>query len=111
MARTATETTAPRKRTKRAKTNGAHKNGNGIKAKATPVDAFGFRKGSLKSKAAAMYAAKGGATLSAVKAKLNSTQFNLLTELKARAKEFRVERSQVAGVGKRKATAYHISAR
>jgi len=109
MAKTATKTTTR----KRSKPNGAHKNGNGIrvKAKATPVDAFGFRKGSLKSKAAAMYAAKGGATLAAVKAKLKSTQFNLLTELKARAKEFRVERSLVAGVGKRKATAYHISAR
>ena len=46
-------------------------------------DAYGLRKGSLKSLAAAMYARKNGATLEEVKDKVGSTQLNVLTELEA----------------------------
>lgn len=86
-------------RRKRAKSTTKHKNG---------VDAFGFRTGSLKSKAASMYATGDGATLAEVKAKLKSPQFNLLTELKLR--KVKIKRTLVAGEGSRKATRYHIAA-
>jgi hypothetical protein len=72
------------------------------------VDEFGFRKGSLKSKAAAMYASRDGATLAEVRKRLNSTQFNLLTELKK--KKFKVHETEVPGAGGRKATNYHVVA-
>ncbi len=96
MAKTAK---SPRKARKVAKRT-THKNG---------VDAFGFRTGSLKSKAAAMYSSGEGATLAEIKAKLKSSQFNLLTELKA--KKFKIKRSLVRGVGARKATRYHLYAK
>lgn len=86
----------PRKARKVAK-KATHRNG---------VDAFGFRTGSLKSKAAALYASGNGATLSEIKAKLKSSQFNLLTELKA--KKFKIKRTLVPGVGARKATRYQV---
>lgn len=84
--------TARKTRTKRV-------NGNGH-------DKFGFRTGSLKSKAAAMYASEKGATLNEVKAKLKSTQFNLITELEA--KKFKIKRTLEAGAGSREVTRYHI---
>ena len=49
-----------------------------------PRDAFGLKKGSLKSNAAAMYNRKNGATLVEVKDKLGSVQLNVLTELEAK---------------------------
>lgn len=70
------------------------------------LDQFGFRTGTMKSKAAAMYASKRGATLAEVKAELNSTQFNLLTELEAKGFEI-IKRSE-DGEGKRKITRYKI---
>ncbi len=70
-------------------------------------DQFGLRKGSIKSRAAAMYASKKGATLNEVKEALDSTQFNVLTELEE--KGFKVTRTSVAGVGARQATKYHLS--
>jgi hypothetical protein len=48
------------------------------------LDAFGLRKGSLKSQAAAMYASKRGATLAEVKQALDSIQFNVLKQLEAK---------------------------
>ena len=98
-----------------AKTSSA-KNG---KAKAAPKkrarvkvqasrDKFGFRVGSLKSKAAAMYASKNGATLAEVKAALHSPQFNLLTELKDR--RVKIKTTLVPGEGTRKVTRYQIVA-
>ncbi len=73
------------------------------------LDQFGLRKGSIKSQAAAMYASKKGATLNEVKEALESTQFNVITELEG--KGFKVLRSQVPGVGARAATSYRLVAK
>ena len=109
MVRTATskETVArkPRKSTARRKGNG-HTRGAARKAASGPPDQFGFRSGSLKSRAAAMYASKKGATLAEVKDALKSSQFNLLTELEKR--KVKIERTQDEGSGARKVTRYHI---
>jgi hypothetical protein len=48
------------------------------------LDQFGYRKGSIRSKAAALYARKRGATLAEVKELVGSVQFNLLTEQRDR---------------------------
>jgi hypothetical protein len=77
------------------------------KAKAaTPTDDYGYREGSLKSQAAAMYGSKKGATLEEVKAKLKSVQLNLLTDLEA--KGFKVSKVKEDGPGKRQVTRYHL---
>jgi len=80
-------------------------------ARAAPknVDAFGFRQGSIKSQAAAMYAGKKGATLGEVKEKLDSVQLNLLTKLEADG--FKVKKVKEAGDGKRQVTRYFLSAK
>ena len=75
----------------------------------TKLDQFGFRKGSIKSKAAAMYAGKKGATLSEVKEKLDSTQFNLLTELEE--KGFKIDRVHIPSAGNRPVTRYRVHAK
>ena len=72
----------------------------------TKLDQFGLRKGSIKSRAAAMYASKKGATLNEVKEALESTQFNVLTELEG--KGFEVVRYKVPGIGARQATKYQL---
>ncbi len=69
-------------------------------------DQFGLRKGSIKSRAAAMYASKKGATLNEVKEALDSTQFNVLTELEG--KGFKIARGLVPGIGARQATRYKL---
>lgn len=72
-----------------------------------PVDGFGFQVGSLKSKAAAMYASRGGATVGEVKEHLGSNQFNLLTELaKKGSKVKKVAEKQDKG---RSVTRYFLS--
>lgn len=48
---------------------------------AVEKDAFGFAIGTLKSRAASLYAARDGATAAEVKAALGSLQLNLLTVL------------------------------
>lgn len=55
------------------------------------VDEFGLRKGSIKSKAAAMYASAKGATLAEVKAKLGSVQYNVLKQLEERGYKLTAE--------------------
>jgi hypothetical protein len=70
------------------------------------LDAFGFRKESIKSKAAALYAKGKGATLADVKEALGSVQFNLLTELKE--KGYEVEESEVKNTNGRMVTRYKI---
>ena len=77
------------------------------KAAKTPLDDFGFREGSIKSQAAAMYASKKGATLAEVKAKVGSVQLNLLTELMANG--HKVKRTKVDGTGSRQVTRYFLS--
>ncbi len=76
------------------------------------LDECGFRKGSLKSQAAAMYAnAKTkGATLGEVKKALKSNQFNLITELEDRKDpKITVTRTQENGEGARQVTRYRIN--
>ncbi len=90
----------------KAKAKGKAKERNVDPAK---LDGFGFRLSSIKSKAAAMYAAKGGATLGEVKEALDSTQFNVLTELKERG--FTVDTKQEDGDGPRKITRYFVKAK
>lgn len=113
MARTATNeqeipTRKPRKQSQRKQLNGRKQAApRQRKQVGLPPDQFGFRTGSLKSQAAAMYASKRGATLAEVKAALNSSQFNLLNELEGR-KGITIERTQVEGAGPRKVTRYRI---
>lgn len=76
------------------------------KAKAKPLDAFGIRAGTIKSKAAAMYSKGKGATLAEVKKSLGSVQFNLIGELAG--KGFRVERKEEKGPGGRNVTRYRL---
>lgn len=74
------------------------------------VDEFGLRKGSTKSKAAAMYANSKGATLAEVKAKLGSVQYNVLKQL--RDKGFKIK--EVEETNKktgRKASRFFLSAK
>lgn len=120
----ATEAAPVKQRQKRASGNGAAKTklvkakakaGKPAKARAprtvdpSKLDQFGLRKGSLKSQAAAMYASKKGATLAEVHDKLDSPQFNVLTELEA--KGHTLERSQVDVGGPRKVTRYRLIAK
>jgi len=73
------------------------------------LDPFGFRKGSLKSMAAAIYAKGKGATLAEVKEHLDSSQFNLLKQVEAAG--FAVKRTYEQGNGNRKVTRYKIVAK
>ncbi len=73
------------------------------------LDPYGFRKGTLKSQAAAMYASKKGATMLEVKNKLDSTQLNLLTDLEK--KGFKVTKLKEAGPGTREVTRYFLRAK
>lgn len=73
------------------------------------LDNFGLRKGSIKSRAAALYARKSGATLAEVKAECDSVQFNVLTELKD--KGFKVDTKQEDGNGNRKISRYFLKAK
>lgn len=116
------ESTAPVKRAATklkvkgvSKRNGKHAAANGKRKRAprtvdlSKLDRFGFRLGSIKSKAAGMYASKKGATLAEVKDACDSAQFNLLTELEG--KGFKIERTPISGPNDRKVTRYHIVAR
>jgi len=69
-------------------------------------DKYGFSLGTLKSKAAAMYASKSGATLKEVSDKLGSVQLNLLKGCVA--KGFKVIRKKEEGSGSRKVTRYFL---
>lgn len=66
------------------------------KSKAEPVvkDQWGFRVGSAKSKAVAMYATKEGATLEEVKATVGSIQLNVLNALEADGYEVKREKQE-----------------
>lgn len=91
---------APVKAASKAKATAAPAKGK-AKAKAarqvdmTKLDQFGFRKGSIKSQAAAMYAKGKGATLAEVREALGSVQFNLLTELEGNG--FKVDKVPAKG--------------
>jgi hypothetical protein len=75
--------------------------------KVVEKDAFGFKKGSLKSKAAAMYSRANGATLFEVKTALSSSQLNVLGELEG--KGFKVVKKKEPGAGSRPITRYVLS--
>ena len=85
------------------------------KARAKPVrdpaklDAYGFRKGTIKSKAAAMYAKGKGATLAEIKEALGSVQFNLLTELEGNG--FTIGKTEAKNDAGRPVTRYKINAK
>ncbi|HET9285744.1 MAG TPA: hypothetical protein VFR24_27655 [Candidatus Angelobacter sp.] len=70
------------------------------------LDEWGYRPGSLKSRAAEMYAREQGATLEEVKSALNSVQLNLLKDLEGRG--FPVRREKEDGKGGRKVTRYFL---
>ena len=72
-------------------------------------DIFGYRIGSTKSKAAAMYATKGGATVEEVKKATGSVQLNLIKDCEE--KGFTVQRLKEDGSGKRQVTRYFLSAK
>jgi hypothetical protein len=61
------------------------------------LDQWGFRKDSIKSRAAAMYAKAKGATLAEVKEEVGSVQFNLLTELKEAGHNVEVDQVKANG--------------
>ncbi len=71
------------------------------------LDAFGLRVGTMKSKAAAMYATKRGATTGEIKAALGSIQFNVLTSLKKGG--CKVTKTLEKGDGTRKVIRYKLS--
>lgn len=73
------------------------------------LDAFGFRKESIKSRAAAMYAKGKGATLAEVKEAVGSVQFNLLTELTG--KGFTIDQTEVKNEQGRMVTRYKLHAK
>lgn len=73
---------------------------------AVKKDMYGFRDGSTKSKAVAMYARKSGATLAEVKEKLGSVQLNVLNALEEGGYE--VERKTEKRDGARAVTRYFL---
>jgi len=72
-------------------------------------DIWGFRKGSAKSKAVAMYARKSGASLEEVKAVVGSIQLNVLNSLEADGAK--VERVKEQREGQRPVTRYYLKAK
>lgn len=79
------------------------------RAEPTPKDAFGLRKGSAKSEAAAMYARKSGATLAEVKDKVGSVQLNVLVKLEEQGHT--VKREKIERKGQRPVTKYYLTAK
>lgn len=83
------------------------------KSKAAPtrdpakLDQFGLRKGSVKSRAAALYARAKGATLNEVKDEVGSIQFNVIGELESKGFKVTKTEEQPKGGG-RKATRYKL---
>ena len=96
------------KRKRATKAKGKAKSTKGTRAPRTAdpakLDAYGFRVGSIRSRAAAMY--KKGATLADVKAETGGIQYNVLNELKAAG--FEIKETTVKGIGKKTSTRYKI---
>lgn len=72
------------------------------------LDQFGYRKGSIRSKAATIYAGKKGATLAEVKEKVGSVQYNLLKEVEKRG--HKVRKADEKTRGGRNVTRYFLTA-
>lgn len=79
------------------------------KADTAKKDKWGFREGSAKSKAVALYAAKGGATLEEVKEAVGSVQLNVLNGLEAEGHT--VDRKKEVREGQRPVTRYRLIAK
>lgn len=79
------------------------------KAEGAKKDQFGLREGSAKSKAAALYARKSGATLSEVKDVVGSVQLNVLVALEAEG--YKVERDKEEREGARSVTRYFLKSK
>lgn len=79
------------------------------KESSVQLDDFGFRKGSIRSKAATMYSRPNGATLTEVKNKLGSVQYNALAALKD--KGFKVTSKEEDGKANRPATRFFLHAK
>ena len=92
---------------KKAKGKGAKGEGGkpAIEPAKAAVDAYGFKLDTIKSKAAAMYASKRGATVGEVKEALGSLQLNLLKDVEKRG--FTIERTKEK-TGSRSVTRYKI---
>ena len=97
--------TAPKATAKPTKALDKAKSGK-PKAEIAEKDLFGFRKGSAKSKAAAMYARKSGATLIEVKDVVGSVQLNVLNSLEADG--YPVKREKEERKGQRPVTRYWL---
>jgi len=69
-------------------------------------DEYGYALGTLRSKAAAMYASKTGATLEEIVEKLGSVQLNLLKTLAEAG--HKVTKKKEEGSGNRKVTRYFL---
>lgn len=97
------------------KARGAPPRGKGGGGKAAPLpskappamDKYGFRIGTMKSKAAALYARKEGATVDEVRDEVNSLQLNLLTTLEKQG--FTVKREKEKKPSGRIITRYFLS--
>ncbi len=101
-------------RTKTAPKTAARATKTPLKAKVTKAkaaskvdkDGYGFRKGSAKSKAIAMYARKNGATLEEVKSVVGSIQLNVLNSLEENGAL--IERAKEQRKGQRAVTRYFL---
>lgn len=72
-------------------------------------DAYGLRKGSSKSKAAALYARKSGATLEEVKEAVGSIQLNVLKDLEEEG--YTVDKKKDQRDGQRPVTRYFLKSK
>lgn len=106
-AKAKTKKAAAKAPAKKAKANGKEKKAERAPRTRDPakLDEFGFRKGTIKSRAAAMY--KKGATLAEVKDEVGSVQFNLLTELEKNGHT--IKKTTIKGTGGRDATKYKVT--
>lgn len=70
------------------------------------LDEFGLARGSVRSRAAALYAREGGATLQEVAQEVGIIQFNVLTKLKKDG--FEITATKEAGEKNRTVSRYYL---
>jgi len=98
--------TAPKATARATKTPRKAKLAKAKAASKVDKDGYGFRKGSAKSKAIAMYARKNGATLEEVKSVVGSIQLNVLNSLEENGAL--IERIKEQRKGQRAVTRYFL---
>ena len=96
---------APKRPAKAAKGKSKPK----ARAPKASLDAFGFRAGTARSKAVAMFARKGGATLAEIKKAVGSVQLNCLVALEAEG--YKIVRKKEDGSGARTITRYFLKSK